>query len=52
MHSHIPLKKLNKRQRKFQQKPWIRKEIKNLTEKKNRLFKKYIKCDKQITKNI
>ena len=42
--SHAPLKKLNKKQRKFQQKSWITKEIQNAIEKKSRLFKKYIKC--------
>ena len=36
-------KKLNKK-RNFKQKPWITKEIKNAIEKKNRLFKMYIKC--------
>ena len=43
INSHAPLKKLNKKQRKFQQKPWIAKEIQNAIKKKNRLFKKYIK---------
>ena len=42
INSHAPLKKLNKKQRKFQQKPWITKGIQNAIEKKNRLFKKYI----------
>ena len=37
---HAPLKKLNKKQRKFQQKPWTTKGIQNAIEKKNRLFKK------------
>ena len=44
INSHAPLKKLNKKQRKFQQKPWITKGIQNAIEKKNMLFKKYIKC--------
>ena len=44
INSHAPLKKLNKKQRKFQEKPWITKGIQNLIEKKNRLFKKCIKC--------
>ena len=43
INSHAPLKKLNKKQRKFQQKPWVTKGIQNTIEKKNRLFKKYIK---------
>ena len=42
--SHAPSKKLNKKQRKFQQKPWITKVIQNAIEKKNRLFNKFIKC--------
>ena len=50
INSHAPLKKLNKKQRKFQQKPWVTKGIQNAVEKKNRLFKKYIKYD--INKNI
>ena len=41
---HAPLKKLNKKQGKFQQKPWITKGIQNAIEPKNRLFKKRIKC--------
>ena len=40
INSHAPLKK----QRQFQQKPWITKGIQNAIEKKNKLFKKYIKC--------
>ena len=51
INSHAPLKKLNKKQRKFQQKPWITKGIQNAIEKKNRLFKKYIKCG-DSNKNI
>ena len=41
---HAPLKKVHKKQRKFHQKPWITKGIQNAIEKKNRLFKMYIKC--------
>ena len=41
---HAPLKKLNKKQGKFQQKPWITKVIQNAIEPKNRLFKKRTKC--------
>ena len=51
INSHALLKKLNKKQRKFQQKPWITKGIQNAIEKKNRLFKKYIKCE-DSNKNI
>ena len=45
INSHAPLKQLNKKQRKFQQKPWITKGIQNAFEEKNRLFKKCIKWD-------
>ena len=48
---HAPLKKLNEKQRKFQQKTWITKGIQNAIEKKNRLFKEYIKCG-DSNKNI
>ena len=51
INSHGLLKKLNKKQIKFQQKLWITKGIQNAIQKKNRLFKKYIKCsdgDKNI----
>ena len=44
INSHASLKKLNKKQRNFQQKPWITKGIQNAIAKKNSLFKKYIKC--------
>ena len=36
--------KTQQKQISFQQKPWITKEIQNAIEKKNRLFKKCIKC--------
>ena len=49
--SHAPLKKLNKKQRKFQQIPWIRRAIQNSIHKKNRLFKKCIKCNTHDNKN-
>ena len=42
--SHAPLKKPNKKQKKFQQKPLITKEIQNAIQNKNRFFKEYIKC--------
>ena len=45
INSHAPLKKLNKKQRKFQQKPWIKRGFQNSFHKKNRLFKKYTKCN-------
>ena len=51
INSHAPFKKLNKKQRKFQQKAWITNRIQNAIEKKNRLLKKYIKCG-DCNKNI
>ena len=51
INSHGPLKKLNKKQRKFQQKPWVTRGIQNLIHKENRLFKKYIKCNNHNNKN-
>ena len=51
VNSHAPLKKFNKKQRKFQQKPWIIKGIQNSINKKNRLFKKYIKCNNHGNNN-
>ena len=47
INSHAPLKKLNKKQRKFQQKPWG---FPNSIQKKNRLSKKYIKCNNHNNK--
>ena len=44
INSHAPLKKLNKKQRKFQQKPWITKGIQDAIKRKNRLFKRNVKC--------
>ena len=43
--SNVPLKKLNKKQKKFQQKPRITKGIQNSIEKKNKILKKCIKYD-------
>ena len=42
--SHVPMKKLNKQQQKFLQKPWFTKAIQNYIQKKNKHFKIYIKC--------
>ena len=48
--SHVPMKKLNKQQQKFLQKPWFTTAIQNCIQKK-KLFKKYIKCQNPVTKN-
>ena len=47
---HVPIKKLNKKQWKFLQKPWLTRGIQNSIQKKNRLFKKFIKCKNPNTK--
>ena len=52
INSHAPLKKLNKKQRRFQQKPWITKGIQNAIEKKNRLFKNILHQEYKTYKNI
>ena len=49
--SHVPMKKLNKQQQKFLQKPWFTTAIQNSIHKKNKLFKKYIKCQNSVSKN-
>ena len=42
INSHVPSKKLNKKQKKVLTRTIDTKGIRNATEKKNRLFKKYI----------
>ena len=49
--SNVPMKKLNKQQQKFLQKPSFTTAIQNSIHKKNELFKKYIKCQNPVTKN-
>ena len=49
--SHVPMKKLSKQQQKFIQKPWFTTAIQNSIHKKNKLLKKYIKCQSSVTKN-
>ena len=51
INSHAPLKNLNKKQRKFQQKPWIRRGIVNSILKKNRFFKKWVKYNNHNNKS-
>ena len=48
--SHVPIKQLNKQQQKFLQKPFTT-AILNFIHKKNKRFKKYIKCQNYVTKN-
>ena len=45
------MKKLNKQKQKFLQKNWFTAAIQNSIQKKNKLFKKYIKCQNPVTKN-
>ena len=47
--SHVPLKKLNKQQQKFLQKPWFTTAIQNSIQY-NKLCKKCIKCQNPVTK--
>ena len=49
--SRVPIKQLNKQQQKFLQKPWFTTAILNFIHKKNKRFKKYIKCQNSVTKN-
>ena len=49
--SHATPIKLNQKQRKFQQKPWITRGIQNSIHKNKRLCKKYIKFNKHSNKN-
>ena len=44
------MKKLNKQQQKLLQKPWFTTAIQNSIQKKNKLFKRYIKCQNPVTK--
>ena len=50
LEKHAPLKKLNKQERKFQQKPWITKGLQVSIKKKNSIFRKYIRCQNKILK--
>ena len=43
---HAQIKNLNKKQRKFLQKPWLTRGIQNSIQKKNRISQKFIKCKK------
>ena len=49
--SHVPMEKLNKQQQKFIQNPWFTTAIQSSIQKKNKNFKKYIKCRNPVTKN-
>ena len=51
INSHAQLKKLNKKKKKFHQKPWITRVPQISIHKKNRLFKKCSKCNNQVNKN-
>ena len=50
---HVPLKKLQRREIKFKSKPWIIPAIKVSIDRKNKLYKKYLKPDHHIcTQNL
>ena len=44
------MKKLNKQQQKFLQKPWFTTAMQSSIQKKNKQCKKYIKCQNYVTK--
>ena len=44
LEKHTPLKRLNKQELKFQQKPWITQGLQIFIKKKNALFSRYIRC--------
>ena len=44
LEKHTPLKRLNKQELKFQQKPWITQGLQIFIKKKNTLFSRYIRC--------
>ena len=50
MEKYAPLKKLSKQEKKFQQKPWITKGLQVPIKKKNSIFRKYIRCQNEISK--
>ena len=50
LEKYAPLKKLNKQERKFQQKPWITKGLQVSIKKKNSIFRKYIRFQNKILK--
>ena len=50
LEKQAPLKKLNKQERKFQQKPWITKGLLVPIKNKNPIFRKYIRCQNKILK--
>ena len=50
MNKHAPIKNLNKKQRKFLQKPWLTRGIQNSMQKKNRLFTIFVKFENRNTK--
>ena len=40
---HAPLKKLNKKERKFLTKPWDTQDLQNSIKKKNNIYSKFVK---------
>ena len=50
MDKHLPVRKLTKKELKKRHKPWITDEILEMIEKKDTVFKKYIKCKMETRK--
>ena len=49
---HAPLKKLNKKERKFLTKPWDTQGLQNSIKKKNNIYSKFVKCKNQKLKEF
>ena len=50
MDKHLPVRKLTKKELKKRHKPWITDEILEIIDKKDTVFKKYIKCKMETRK--
>ena len=49
---HAPLKKLNKNEMKFLNKPWITQGLQNSIKRKNNIYSKFVKCKNQKLKEF
>ena len=50
--THVPIKKLSKKELKFSTKPWITQGLQNSIKKKNNLYSKFVKCENKILKEL
>ena len=50
--THVPFKKLNKKELKFLTKPWITQGLQNSIKKKNNIYSKSVKCKNKIMKEF